>query len=198
MHLLRKMDKRLGNVESRLVNVESRLDDLTTRMERVEAGRRSPSPRRNASDPRCQWYGMSEEIEAPRPVPPDTKPVTEAPTPAQIQEQYGARSEKDEGYEAPITKKEPSHKGCHVVYQNHLGKMISIQQNDLDLSQAAALNGSGWSKVIKCNESPREKIPWNGLDPPSTVMFLTSLLVFMERISHGMALTCLKQPGILL
>ena len=96
MHLLRKMDTRLGNVESRLGNMESRLDDLTTRMERVEAGRRSPSPRRNASDLRCQGYGMSEEIEAPRPVPPDTKPVTEAPTPAQIQEQYGARSEKDD------------------------------------------------------------------------------------------------------
>ena len=107
MHLLRKMDKRLGNVESRLGNVESRLDDLTTRMERVEAGRRSTSPRRNASDHRCQGYGMSEEIKAPRPVPPDTKPVTEAPTPGQIQEQYCARSEKDEGYEAPITKEEP-------------------------------------------------------------------------------------------
>ena len=50
--------------------------------------------------------------------------------------------------------------------------MISIQQNDLDLSQAAALNGSGWSKVIKCNEPPRENIPWNGLDRPSTVMFI--------------------------
>ena len=71
-----------------------------------------------------------------------------------------------------MTKEEPSHKGCDVVYQNHLGKVISIQQNDPDLSQAAALNGSGWSKVIKCNESPREKIPWNGLDPPSTVMFI--------------------------
>ena len=115
MHLLRKMDTRLGNVESRL-------DDLTTRMERVEAGRRSPSPRRNASDLRCQGYGMSEEIEAPRPVPPDTKPVTEAPTPGQIQEQYCARSEKDEGYEAPITKEEPTHKGCDEVYQNHLGE----------------------------------------------------------------------------
>ena len=159
MHLLQKMDKRLGNVQSRLGNVESRLDDLTTRMERVEAGRRSPSPRRNASDLRCQGYGMSEEIEAPRPVPPDTKPVTEAPTPAQIQEEYGARSEKDEVCEAPTTKEEPSHKGCDVVYQNHLGKVISIQQNDLDLSQAAAWNGSGWSKVITCNESPREKIP---------------------------------------
>ena len=66
IHLLRKMDKRLGNVESRLGNVESRLDDLTTRIERVEAGRRSPNPRRNASDLRCQGYGMSEEIEAPR------------------------------------------------------------------------------------------------------------------------------------
>ena len=164
MHLLRKMDTRLGNVESRL-------DDLTTRMERVEAGRRSPSPRRNASDLGCQGHDMSEEIEAPRPVPPDTKPVTEAPTPGQIQEQYGARSEKDEVCEAPITKEEQSHKGCDVVYQNHLGKVISIQQNDLDLSQAAALNGSGWSKVITCNKSPREKIPWNGLDPPSTVMF---------------------------
>ena len=84
--------------------MESRLDDLTTRMEHVKAGRRSPSPRRNAADLRCQGYGMSEEIEAPRPVPPDTKPVTEAPTPAQIQEQYGARSEKDEVCEAPITK----------------------------------------------------------------------------------------------
>ena len=83
---------------------------------------------------------MSEEMEAPMPVPPDTKPVTVAPTPGQIQEQYFARSEKDEGYEAPITKEEPTHKGCDVVYQNHLGKVISIQQNDLDLSQAAALN----------------------------------------------------------
>ena len=166
MHLLRKMD-------TRLENVESRLDVLTTRMERVEAGRRSPSPRRNASDLRFQGYGMSEEIEAPRPVPPDTKPVTEAPNPAQIQEQYGARTEKDEVYETPInTKKKPSHKGCDIVYQNQIGKVISIQQNDLKLSQAAALNGSGWSKVIKCNESPREKIPWNGLDPPSTVMFM--------------------------
>ena len=59
MHLLRKMDtrlrsvesrlgsveSRLGNVESRLGNVDLKLDDLTTRMERVEAGRRSPSPR---------------------------------------------------------------------------------------------------------------------------------------------------------
>ena len=107
MHLLLKMDERLGNVESRLVSVESRLDDLTARMERVEAGRRSPSPRQNASDLRCQGYGMSEEIEAPMPVPPDTKSVTVAATPAQIQEQYGARSEKDEGYEAPITKEEP-------------------------------------------------------------------------------------------
>ena len=159
-------------MESRLGNVESRLDDLTTRMERVEAGQRSPSPRRNATDLRCQGCGISEEIEASRPLPPDTKPVTEAPTPAQIQEQYGARSEKDEVYETPITKKEPTHKGCDVVYQNHLGKVILIQQNDLDLSQAAALNGSGWSKVIKCNELPREKIPWNGLDPPSTVMFI--------------------------
>ena len=158
MHLLRKMD--------------TRLDDLTTRVERIEAGRRSPSPRRNASDLRCQGCGMSEEIEVSRPVPPDTKPVTEAPTPAQIQEQYGARSEKDEVCEAPITKEEQSHKGCDVVYKNHLGKVISIQQNDLDLSQAAALNGTGWSKVIKCNESPSEKIPWNGLDPPSTVMLI--------------------------
>ena len=66
MHLLRKMD--------------TRLDDLTTRVERIEAGRRSPSPRQNASDLRCQGCGMSEEIEAPRPVPPDAKPVTEAPT----------------------------------------------------------------------------------------------------------------------
>ena len=129
-------------------------------------------PKASASDLRCQGCGMSEEIEAPRPLPPDTKPVTEAPTPAQIQEQYGARSEKYEVCEAPITKEEPSHKGCDVVYQNHLGKVISIQQNDLDLSQAAALNGSGWSKVIKCNKPPREKIPWNGLDPPSTVMFI--------------------------
>ena len=97
MHLLRKMDPRLGNVESRL-------DDLTTRMERVEAGRRSPIPRRNASDVRCQGCGISEGIEASRPVPPDTKPVTKAPTPARIQEQYGARSQKDEVYKAPITK----------------------------------------------------------------------------------------------
>ena len=50
--------------------------------------------------------------------------------------------------------------------------MISIQQNDLDLFQADALNGSDWSKVITCNEPPREKIPWNRLDPPSTVMFI--------------------------
>ena len=142
--------------------MQSRLDDLTTQMERVEAGRRSPSPRWNASDLRCQGHGMCEEIEAPRPVPPDTKPVTEATTPAQIQEQYGARSEKEE----------PSHKGCDGVYQNHFGKVISIEQNNLDLSRAAALNGSGWSKVIKCNESPSEKIPWNGLDAPSTVMFI--------------------------
>ena len=71
-----------------------------------------------------------------------------------------------------MTKEEPSHKGCDVVYQNHLGKVISIQQNDLDLSQTTALNGWGWFKVIKCNEPPREKIPWNGLDPPSTVMFI--------------------------
>ena len=107
-------------------------------------------------------------------MPPDIKPVTGAPTPAQIQEQYGARSEKKEGYEAPTTKEEPSHKGCDVVYQNHLGKVKLIQQNDLDLSQAAALNGTGWSKVITCNESPREKIPWNALDPPSTVMFINA------------------------
>ena len=171
VQLLRKMDTRLGNAESRLGDLITRMERVETRMERVEAGRRSPSPRRNASDLRCQGCGMSEEIEAPRPVPPDTKPVTEAPTPAQIQEQCGARSEKD-GYVALITKGEPSHKGCDVVYQNHLGKVISIQQNDLDLSQAAALNGSGWSKVIKCNESSREKIPWNGLDPPSTVIFI--------------------------
>ena len=58
------------------------------------------------------------------------------------------------------------------VHQNHLGKVISIQQNDLDLFQVDALNGSGWSTVIKCNEPPREKIPWNGFDPPSTVMFI--------------------------
>ena len=109
---------------------------------------------------------------APGPVPPDTKPVTEALTSAQIQGQYGARSEKDEVYEIPITKKEPAHKGSDEVYQNHLGKVISIQQNDLDLSQAAALTGLGWSKVIKCNKPPRKKIPWNGLDPPSTVMFI--------------------------
>ena len=43
MHLLRKMDTRLA--------------DLTTRMERLEAGRRSPSPRRNASDLRCHGCG---------------------------------------------------------------------------------------------------------------------------------------------
>ena len=43
MHLLRKMD--------------TRLDDLTTRMERLEAGRRSPSPRRNATDFRCHGCG---------------------------------------------------------------------------------------------------------------------------------------------
>ena len=27
-------------------------------------------------------------------------------------------------------------------------------------------------KVITSNEPPREKIPWNGLDSPSTVMFI--------------------------
>ena len=98
--------------------------------------------------------------------------MTESPIPAQMQEQYGAISEKKkmEVYETHITQKEPTHKGCDVVYQNHLGKMVSIQQNDLDLSQAAALNGSGWPKVIKCNESPREKSPWTGLDPPKTAV----------------------------
>ena len=50
VHLLRKMDTRLGNEESRL-------DDLTTRMERVEPVRRSPSPRRNPSDLRCHGCG---------------------------------------------------------------------------------------------------------------------------------------------
>ena len=58
----------------------------------------------------CQGYGISEEIEGPRPVSADTKPVTEALTSAQIQEQYGARSEKGELYKMPITKKEPTHK----------------------------------------------------------------------------------------
>ena len=50
--------------------------------------------------------------------------------------------------------------------------MISNQQNDLNLSEAGALNGSGWSKVIKCNEPPTEKTPWNGLDLSSTIMFI--------------------------
>ena len=94
MHLLLKMDRRLGNVEPRL-------SDLTTRMERVEADQGSPIPR-YANDVMCQRYGISDEIEAPRPVPPDTKPVIEAPTPALIQEQYSARSQKDELYETPI------------------------------------------------------------------------------------------------
>ena len=62
-------------------------------------------------------------------------------------------------------------KRCNVVHQNHLEKVISIQHNDIDLSRAAALTDLGWSKVIKCNEQPREKIPWNCLDPPSTIMF---------------------------
>ena len=134
MHLLRKMDTRLGNVESRLDDLKTRMDRVETRMDRVEADQGSPIPR-YADELMCQRCGISEEIEAPRPVPPDTKPVTEAPTPAQIQEQYGARSEKDEVCEAPTTKEEQSHKGCDVVYQNHLGKVISIQQNDLYLSR---------------------------------------------------------------
>ena len=47
-------------------------------------------------------------------MPPDTKPVTEALTSAQIQEQYGARSEKDEVHEIPIAKKDLTHKVCDV------------------------------------------------------------------------------------
>ena len=98
-------------------------------MESFEAGRGSPIPR-CADELMCQECGISEEIEEPRPVLSDTKPVTEALTSAQIQEQYGARSEKDEVYEIPI----------------------SIQRNDLDQFQAAELTYLGWSKVINCKE----------------------------------------------
>ena len=59
-------------------------------MVRVEADQGSPIPR-YADDLMWQGCGISDEIEALRPVPPDTKPVTEAPTPAHIQEQYGER-----------------------------------------------------------------------------------------------------------
>ena len=118
MHLLRNMDPRLGTVETRV-------NDLTIRLQRVEADRGSPIPR-YADDPMCQGCGISEEIEAPRPLPPDTNPVTEALTSAQIQEQYGAASEKDKEHEMPITKTELTLKGCDVIHKNHLGKVISI------------------------------------------------------------------------
>ena len=88
----------LQNMDTRLGNVETRLDDLTTRLLRLTKD--PPS----LEDLMCEGYGISEENEAPRPLPPDTKPVTEALTSAQIHEQYGARSEKDEVYAMPITK----------------------------------------------------------------------------------------------
>ena len=109
MRLLRNMDMRLDDLTTQIERFE-------TRMERVEADQGSPIPR-YADDLMCQGCGISDEIEEPRPVPPATKPVTEAPTPAQIQEQYGARSEKDEVYETPITKKEPTHKGLPKSHQ---------------------------------------------------------------------------------
>ena len=75
----------------------------------------------------CQRCGISEEIESRRLLPPDTKPVTEALTTTQIQEQYGAISENDKEYEMPITKTELTLKGCDIVHQNNLGNVISIQ-----------------------------------------------------------------------
>ena len=88
--------------------MESRPDDLTTRMEREDHPAQGGMPR--TLDIKNVVYLKKKK--APRPLHPDTKPVTEALTRAQIQDQYCARSEKDEGYEAPITKEEPTHKGC--------------------------------------------------------------------------------------
>ena len=75
----------------------------------------------------CQRCGISEEIESPRPLPPDSTPVTEALTITEIQEQYGAISEKDKEYEMPITKTELTLKGCDIIHQNNLGNVRSIQ-----------------------------------------------------------------------
>ena len=65
MHLLRKMDTRLGNVESRLDDLTTRMECVETRMERVET-------RSERVETQMERVEADQGSLAPGPVPPDS------------------------------------------------------------------------------------------------------------------------------